>query len=67
MKEDIDTRTNLEKFDHKAEKSGLYWVLGELVKISEQEKASSKLCFRNINLAVIEVTEHQSNADDIAQ
>lgn len=67
MKEDIETRTNLEQLDHQAEKSGLYWVLGELVKISEQERASSKLCFRKINLAVIEVTEHQSNADDIAQ
>lgn len=52
---------------HKAEKSGFYWVIGELVKISEQEKASSKLCFRKINLAVIEANEHQSNADDIAQ
>lgn len=67
MKEDIETGTNLEQLGHKAEKSGLYWVIGELVKISEQEKASSKLCFRKINLAVIEVTEHQSNADDIAQ
>lgn len=51
----------------RAEKYGLCWVTGELVKVSEQEKASSKLCFRKINLAVIEVTEHQSKADDIAQ
>lgn len=64
MKEAIETRTSLEQHGHEAEKSGLHWVTGELVKISEQEKVSSKLCFRKINLAVIEVTEHQSNADE---
>lgn len=37
------------------------------MKTSEQEKASSKLCFRKINLAVIDVAEHQSNVDDITQ
>lgn len=67
MKWYIESRTNFRGLDHEAEKSGLYRVIGELVKISEQEKALSKLCFRKINLAVIEVTDHQSNADDIAQ
>lgn len=52
--------------DHEVEKSGLYRVIEELVKISEQEKASSKLFFRKISLAVIEVTADQSNADDMA-
>lgn len=37
--------------DHEVEKSGLYRVIGELVEISEQEKASSKLFFRKIDLS----------------
>lgn len=67
MQQDIEARTRCRGLGHEAEKSGLYWVIGELVKISEQEKAGVKLCFTKINLSVIEVTEHQSNAGDIAQ
>lgn len=67
MQQVIEARTVCRGLDHEAEKSGLYWVIEELEKISEQEKAGVKLCFRKINLAVIEVTEHQSNAGDIAQ
>lgn len=67
MQQAIEARTGCRGLDHKAGKPGLSRVIGELVKISEQEKAGVKLCFRKINLAVIEVTEHQSNTDDIAQ
>lgn len=67
MEQATEARTSCRGLDHEAEKSGLYRVIGELVKISEQEKAGVKLCFRKINLAAIEVTEHQSNADDVAQ
>lgn len=42
MKWYIESRTNFRGLDHEAEKSGLYRVIGELVKISQQKKSIIK-------------------------